>query len=142
MAQAMERYEEALKLFRVVGSRLGEANVYQSIGQLLQNDPDPILAWERFDKALQIFREIGDRYSEAVTLLYAGRMWLRRVSRSQGKKHGAQKRAERLFARGLELARSLSHERLVGDFEDALKAVSTERDLWRSVVNWFKRRLV
>ncbi|MDD2922649.1 MAG: NB-ARC domain-containing protein [Anaerolineales bacterium] len=59
---AIESYNEALKLFRQVGAKLGEANVLSSQGQMYL--PDNLdKANEILNQALQIYQKIGDGYS-------------------------------------------------------------------------------
>jgi len=53
---------KALKLFKAVGDKLGEANVLSSQGQMyLPDDLDK--ANEFLNQALQIYQKIGDGYS-------------------------------------------------------------------------------
>ncbi|MCC7189503.1 MAG: tetratricopeptide repeat protein [Anaerolineales bacterium] len=59
---ALESYEEALKLFRQVGAKLGEANVISSQGQLYLPD-DLKRANEYLNRAINIYELIGSRYS-------------------------------------------------------------------------------
>jgi tetratricopeptide (TPR) repeat protein len=62
MDAALESYNEALKLFRQVGAKLGEANVISSQGQMyLPDDLDK--ANEYLNKALQVYQKIGSLYS-------------------------------------------------------------------------------
>lgn len=59
---ALKSYAEALALFRAVGDRLGEANVYASQGQL--HLPDNLdKANELLNQAIQIYQRIGSQYS-------------------------------------------------------------------------------
>jgi len=59
---ALDSYNEALKLFKAVGDKLGEANVISSQGQLFLPD-DLEKANEFLNTAIQIYQQIGDRYS-------------------------------------------------------------------------------
>ena len=69
---ALNHLEQALKLFREVGDRQGEANTLQEIGdvQRLKNENDSAL--ENYQDALELFRLIGNRLGEANTLLAIG----------------------------------------------------------------------
>jgi tetratricopeptide (TPR) repeat protein len=62
---AVEYYNEALKLFKEIGDRLGEANVLQAIGDVQQFRKESNAALESYNEALKLFKEIGDRLGEA-----------------------------------------------------------------------------
>ncbi len=59
---ALTSYNEALQLFRAVGDRLGEANVFSALGQLSLID-DPEAADALLNQAISIYQKIGSRYS-------------------------------------------------------------------------------
>ena len=68
LAEALNHYEESLKVFREIGDRAGEGTTLNNISQIYK-------AWGRYDEALQtlqeslkITREIGDRAGEGTTL--------------------------------------------------------------------------
>ena len=65
---ALESYGEALKLFRQVGDRLGEANVLKAIGDVHRDLSELPEARARYEEALPIYRAIGDKLGEANTL--------------------------------------------------------------------------
>ncbi|ABW27479.1 tetratricopeptide repeat protein [Acaryochloris marina] len=65
-------YDEALRLYREVGDRLGEANTLKALGDVLQFLKQSQEALERYDEALRLYREVGDRLGEANTLLGLG----------------------------------------------------------------------
>ena len=71
-AEALERYEAALALYRDIGARLGEANSLQAIGDVLQFLKRSTEALERYEAALAFYRDIGDRLGEANTLKAIG----------------------------------------------------------------------
>ncbi len=62
LPEARARYEEALPLYRSIGAKLGEANVYASQGQLYLPDNSD-RANELLNQAIQIYQSIGDQYS-------------------------------------------------------------------------------
>jgi tetratricopeptide (TPR) repeat protein len=70
--EAVERYDEALGIYRQVGARLGEANTLQAIGDVLQFLKQSREAVERYDEALGIYRQVGARLGEANTLKAIG----------------------------------------------------------------------
>ncbi|MFC1465702.1 MAG: tetratricopeptide repeat protein [Candidatus Brachytrichaceae bacterium NZ_4S206] len=55
---ALASYAQALDLFRKIGDRLGEANVYLAIGRAQREA-------ELFERAIALYRQIGDAYSTA-----------------------------------------------------------------------------
>ena len=57
--QARDRYEDALPLFRRVGSVLGEANCIQSLGDIALRRSDHDQARERYEDALPLYRRVG-----------------------------------------------------------------------------------
>jgi tetratricopeptide (TPR) repeat protein len=70
--EALERYSQALGIYRDVGDRLGEANTLKAIGDVLQFLKQSREALERYDQALGIYRDVGDRLGEANTLKAIG----------------------------------------------------------------------
>jgi tetratricopeptide (TPR) repeat protein len=71
-AQALEKYEEALGLFRAVGDRLGEANVLKAQGDVLSFLKQTAQALEKYEEALGLFRAVGARLGEANVLKAQG----------------------------------------------------------------------
>ncbi|MEW5961709.1 MAG: tetratricopeptide repeat protein, partial [Chloroflexota bacterium] len=72
MDEALASYGQALALFRAVGSRLGEANTLQAIGDVqgFKKENDEALA--SYGQALALFRAVGSRLGEANTLQAIG----------------------------------------------------------------------
>ena len=68
-SRALEMLDEALELFRAVGSRLGEANTLRVIGDVQSFLKENEGALESYGDALDLFRAVGDRLGEANTLL-------------------------------------------------------------------------
>ena len=60
---ALDSYAQALTLYRAVGDRLGEANVYSSQGQVYLLGGQENKAREMLTKAISIYEMIGSRYS-------------------------------------------------------------------------------
>jgi tetratricopeptide (TPR) repeat protein len=76
---ALESYEEALKLFRQVGAKLGEANVLATLSRMAVRAGNIEEAEEQFRKNIESRRAIHDLYSEgadignfAIVLLESG----------------------------------------------------------------------
>ncbi|MEM6450663.1 MAG: tetratricopeptide repeat protein [Cyanobacteria bacterium P01_D01_bin.105] len=70
--EAIENYDQALGLYRQVGSRLGEANTLQAMGEVLQFLKRSSEAIENYDQALGLYRQVGSRLGEANTLRAMG----------------------------------------------------------------------
>ena len=56
-------YEQALPLYRRVGSVLGEANCIQSLGDIAREQQQPDAAREHYVAALALYRRIPEPYS-------------------------------------------------------------------------------
>ena len=83
---ALASYEEALKLFRQVGEKLGEANVLSSQGQMyLPDDLDK--ANDFLNQAIQIYQQIGSRYSVPAQIGNFGWKLLRLDEREKAKQY-------------------------------------------------------
>jgi hypothetical protein len=72
-------YQQALGLFRAVGSKLGEANVLAAQARIILLTDDPITAEKHLNQAIALRRAIGSLYGEgadcgnfAITLINAG----------------------------------------------------------------------
>lgn len=61
---ALESYEEALKLFRQVGAKLGEANVLSALCRMSVRDGKVEAAEKQLGEIVQMRKAIGDLYSE------------------------------------------------------------------------------
>ena len=88
MDAALESYNEALKLFRQVGARLGEANVLQAIGDVQNFRDERDAALESYNEALKLFRQVGDRLGEANVLQAIGQMKIQTASNQDDFTHG------------------------------------------------------
>ena len=64
MDAALASYSEALKLFRAVGDRLGEANVLAALTRLSLHSGDIPAAEKQLEQVITMRRVIGDLYSE------------------------------------------------------------------------------
>ncbi|MGD1905960.1 MAG: tetratricopeptide repeat protein [Leptolyngbyaceae cyanobacterium] len=67
-SEALERYDEALGIYRDVGDRLGEANTLQAIGLSMQRTGRHQEAERHLDEALNLYQQIGARWGAANTL--------------------------------------------------------------------------
>ena len=67
-------YNKALKLFKEIGDRLGEANVRKAIGDVQQFRDDRNAALESYNEALKLFKEIGAKLGEANVLQSHGKL--------------------------------------------------------------------
>ena len=84
LQQALDKFQQALPLFRAARDRNGEADNLDSIGRVynslgrLQQPPDSLqqdLALDYLQQALPIWREVGNRRGEAITLDYIGSVY-------------------------------------------------------------------
>ncbi|MBC6948664.1 tetratricopeptide repeat protein, partial [candidate division KSB1 bacterium] len=72
MDAAIKAYNDALALFKAVGSRLGEANTLKAIGDVHQFKKELDAAIKAYNDALALFKAVGDRLGEANTLKAIG----------------------------------------------------------------------
>src|SRR5262245_40960777 len=66
--KSIEKYHEALELYRKAGDRSGEAEALSYIAAVHLSLGETQKALEKFNEALSILQEVGDRRGEAVTL--------------------------------------------------------------------------
>ncbi|MBO0861953.1 MAG: CHAT domain-containing protein, partial [Chloracidobacterium sp.] len=66
--QALEKYKEALPLWRAAGDRKGEGDTLGNIGLVYSLLGEMQRALEKYNEALPLARAVGDRRGEAVTL--------------------------------------------------------------------------
>jgi tetratricopeptide (TPR) repeat protein len=64
---ALRSYDEALRLYRALGARLGEANVLAALS-CLRLDDDVAVSQQLLEQALALRQAINDRYSEGADL--------------------------------------------------------------------------
>src|SRR5262247_3526312 len=70
--KSVEKYYEALELYRRAGARSGEAGTLNCIGEVYRGLGETQKAMEKFNEALPISRAIGARKMEAEILNYIG----------------------------------------------------------------------
>ncbi len=68
LPDAVVFYDQALRIYRDIGARLGEADTLQSLGHAARIQGRYSDAIALYDQALPIYRETGDRRGEAITL--------------------------------------------------------------------------
>jgi tetratricopeptide (TPR) repeat protein len=73
---ALRSYDDALRLYRALGDRLGEANVLQAIGDVQQFRKELDAALRSYDDALRLYRALGARLGEANVLAALSRLRL------------------------------------------------------------------
>ncbi len=71
---ALESYTEALRLFKEIGAKLGEANVLQSHGKLLFSTGKPQEGLQMLQDALRIYEEISSIPSQANIYFFLGQV--------------------------------------------------------------------
>jgi tetratricopeptide (TPR) repeat protein len=77
-AGARSAYEEALLLYRRVGSGLGEANCIKGLGNIALRGSDQAGARSAYEEALPLYRRVGDMHGEANCILSLGKIALAR----------------------------------------------------------------
>ena len=65
-AGAKARYEEAVPIYREVGSKLGEANCIQSLGDIALARSDHAGAKASYEEAVPMFREVGTSWGRRI----------------------------------------------------------------------------
>jgi tetratricopeptide (TPR) repeat protein len=70
--KSIEKYHDALELYRRATDHNGEAQTLNSIGLLYMSLGEPHKALEKYNEALPLRREVGDRSGEAATLTNIG----------------------------------------------------------------------
>nr|MDQ3007934.1 NB-ARC domain-containing protein [Chloroflexota bacterium] len=65
---ALESYNEALKLFKAVGAKLGEANVLAALSRMALRTGKLDEAEKQFSQIIQMRRAIGDLYNEGADI--------------------------------------------------------------------------
>src|SRR5262245_12041846 len=73
--KSVEKYHEALGLYRRASDRESEAGTLKNIGAVYWRLGDMQKAMEKFNEALPIFRAAGDRRGEAITLNNIGAVY-------------------------------------------------------------------
>ncbi|MCX9078623.1 MAG: tetratricopeptide repeat protein, partial [Candidatus Methanoperedens sp.] len=71
-AEALEKFEEALTIFREAGNRVGEAIVLNNIGRVYFAQGQYSQALDSYQQALEIIREVDDRAGEGIVLSNIG----------------------------------------------------------------------
>ena len=75
--KSVEKYHEALELYRRADYRYGEAAALNSIGDIYRSLGETQKALEKYNEALPIRRAVGDRNGEAQTLYNIGALYYR-----------------------------------------------------------------
>ncbi|MBW4563803.1 MAG: CHAT domain-containing protein [Mojavia pulchra JT2-VF2] len=68
LKQAIEKYQEALQLYRAVGDKVGEATTLKDMGSAYRSLGEYQKALDLFNQSLVLFRSVGDRSGEAKNL--------------------------------------------------------------------------
>ena len=83
LQQALEKYQQALLLFRAARDRNGEATTLNRIGGIYYSLGQPQQALNYLQQALPIGREVGDRSGEASTLSIIGDVYEYKIGQPQ-----------------------------------------------------------
>src|SRR5262249_52990493 len=87
--KALNYFEQALKLWRAVEERQGEASALVGMGRVFREQGERRLAFEHLERALQLARDIGETNTQAVALAS-----IALVERDQGDLNQAKSRIE------------------------------------------------
>jgi CHAT domain-containing protein/Tfp pilus assembly protein PilF len=136
--QSIEKYHEALELYRRAGDHIKEAVTLNNIGEAHWLLGEPRKALEKYNEALPISREVGDRRVEATTLNGVGIVhWLLGEPRKALEKYNealtlrlevGDRRGEALTLNGIGLA-----YRALGEPRKALEKYNESLTLSREV---------
>ena len=72
MKKAVQKYEEALRIFKKIGNVKGEGNTLTCLGLVYKDWGQYAKAVEYYEQSLQIARKIGDVKGEGQTLMNMG----------------------------------------------------------------------
>jgi len=136
--KSIEKYHEALELYRRATDRDGEAQTLSNIGKVYWSLGEMRKAMERFNEALSIFHATGARRGEATTLNSIGEVY-----RSLGE---TQKALEK-FNEALPISRAVGDRRgeaitlnnigtvywSLGETQKALEKYNEALSLWRAI---------
>jgi tetratricopeptide (TPR) repeat protein len=133
--EARARYEEALPLFRQIGSVLGEANCIQSLGDIALRRSQHDEARARYEEALPLYRQVGSVLGEANCIRSLGDIALQQ---------GQPDKAKRSFIKALELYERIPEPYSIGwarwrlahvsdDDSERQQHVQAARAAWESI---------
>ena len=137
---ALEKYQEALALFRVIGDKVGQAAALSDIGAVYDSLGEKQKALELLNQALPLRREAGDRQGEATTLNNIGAVY---------RSLGEIRKAVEYYDQSLLVARSMKEReseasalnnlgaayRALGELQKALDAYAQALPLWKAIAN-------
>ncbi|MBO0856945.1 MAG: CHAT domain-containing protein [Chloracidobacterium sp.] len=136
--KSIEKYQEALELYRRAGDRKGEAEILNNIGAVYWSLGEMQKALEKFNEALPLRREAGDRRGEAVTLHYMGAVYrsIGEMQKALEKYDEALSLSREVGDRGVEaiiLGNIGTVYRLIGEMQKALEKYDAALSLERAV---------
>jgi CHAT domain-containing protein len=84
LRRAIEKYQEALALWRLLGDRRREADTLDGLGEVYAQLAQSSQALDYFNQALPLRRALGDRRGEAHALLHIGTSYLSLGEKQKG----------------------------------------------------------
>ncbi|MBN1146143.1 MAG: tetratricopeptide repeat protein, partial [Anaerolineales bacterium] len=81
---ALASYEQALALYRAVGDRLGEANIYMKQGDLWLGEEDWKQATPLYEQALALYQAVQDILGQANVWIDLGKAYFASGRREEG----------------------------------------------------------
>lgn len=139
---ALTNFQQALKLYRQGGDRLGEANTLSGVGDVQYNLEKYGEALESYSQALAVYRQLGDRRGEATTLNNIGAVYENQKNYPQALKFYEQALILRqevgdLAGEGTTLNNLAGVYLSQGDFDRALKEYSAAlKNRWLMGDRW------
>jgi CHAT domain-containing protein/Tfp pilus assembly protein PilF len=136
--KSIEKYQEALDLYRRVGARRGEAITLNDIGLIYDTLGETQKALEKYNESLPISRAVGDRNTEAITLINIGFVY---------QSLGEMRKALEKYNEGLPILRAVGDRngeattlnnigevyRSLGETQKALEKLNEALPIWRAV---------
>jgi len=132
IAQSMNHYETALKIYLEIDDRKSQAAVMNNMANIFQDQGNQVRALEYYEKSLEIDESIGGSLGMAVTLMNIGIV------------HLAQGHAEntlQFFLQGLKIVDDQKLENMRGPVLNNLASVYHSMGMTDSAIVYFERSL-
>lgn len=132
LAAAERRFHTALDYYREASDRIGMAEVYDSLANLLLASGKTAPAQEFAARSLELKEAFGDLYGQAISHGTIGRAFLLQARYAE---------AEASFRRDLDLAERLQDRPGIGIMLNSLGAVELQRRNFKAAASWYRKNL-
>jgi len=132
LGQAIAKYEAALRDYRLIDDRDGEAASFNKIGEAHHLSSKSQKALDAFDQALRLYKSLGDRGGEAIALNNIGRVYYR---------IGERQKALDYFDRALPISRDAGNRLAEWMVLNFLGLVYSERGEKQKALSYFDEAL-